>query len=66
MPHGQEMFNFIFFAFAPARTCAGFLEDASISACNWQRLRIIGLHAIGLALLAVIILHLTGGGLHQH
>lgn len=28
--------------------------------------RIVGFHAVGLALLAVIILHLTGGGLHHH
>jgi hypothetical protein len=28
--------------------------------------RIIGFHAIGLALLAVIIFHLTGGGFHHH
>ena len=28
--------------------------------------RIIGLHAVGLALLAIIILHLTGGGFRHH
>jgi hypothetical protein len=36
----------------------------AVSRTRWGR--IIGFHAVGLALLAVIILHLTGGGFRHH
>lgn len=53
---------------SPARpSAAAVLAREPVFAAGRPRWgRIIGLHAIGLALLAVIILHLTGGGFRHH